>query len=213
MVGRHDKDNLNWRIFVLDWGIHSEGSAQQLQRHFLDALASLAFKLSVTYFNLFSLYSLYSQHSLTSLYSVRDWVSTFSTVSTVFGSTFEHFLFTSSLSCSFLLIFLYRWNSPDPAPAELENGKVNKANILVHQKSWESPGLPRHYWHFERMRNWQSRPTSSSRPTSRHTWWTGSPSHYIVVELRCLVNVPELKCLMINPTTKNQNLTYFSFLW
>ena len=27
---------------------------------------------------------------------------------------------TSSLSCSFLLIFLYKWNSPDPAPAELE---------------------------------------------------------------------------------------------
>merc|ERR1719145_174537 len=26
---------------------------------------------------------------------------------------------TSSLSCSFLLIFLYKWNSPDPAPAEL----------------------------------------------------------------------------------------------
>ena len=32
--------------------------------------------------------------------------------------------FTSSLSCSFLLIFLYRWNSPDPAPAELRIARI-----------------------------------------------------------------------------------------
>ena len=107
----------------------------------------------------------------------------------------RYYLFTSSLSCSFLLIFLYRGNSPDPAPAELEKGTVSKANISADQKSW----------HFESMRNRQC----------------ASPSHYIVVELRCLVNVPESKGLMINCTSCikskvtwwDKNLTYFSFLW
>ena len=66
-------------------------------------------------------------------------------------------ILTACLLASFLLICLYRWNSPEPAPAELQ---VKHSECQVR---FSPPCL--------------------------------SPSHYVVVELRGLVDVSVLRSL------------------
>ena len=77
----------------------------------------------------------------------------------------SYFLFTSSLSCSFLLIFLYRWNSPDPALLDRGSAHVLGWDLLL-STLLPSARLSGSHWSF----GWLSAPPLVLDPRNQLCW-------------------------------------------